>query len=528
MGLTAENNQYYKGKQTVIDEFSGSHKTLLSAIAGRKFLKPPGYLLEASLALELASKHKLSALNYAIVAEAVQRELVQTGHDYSNTYKTARIAFEIEKQTLLADLQRENAGIDVAHSLDEEEVDRLFVELDVRKLILITSKTNIDLEMEALKKELLGVERLTFDNETSLINEKLSTATAKLAVIPYIEALILAQEKILSEESAIFPFAESLIDSRKSLIAKKEELVPYIGNKADAQVGLADKKTELIPQIAAKAELRIDLATKKAEILSYVESKIDAQVALSGVKETLLVYIEKLVDKRTQLTDTKISLLPYMEEKSTRRQQLAFEKEGLLPDVAAKAESIIELANKELELIPYIADKSNEYIQLADATIKAVAIDAERLQVATDKAKLRIDKVDGALEILSAEDAIEKVRQTLTAARQTLQIAGVGRQAGLASERALSSEEITTAHTGLTSGLTENKLFISGADLEARGMISDADLSGDIATTDIAVEAEKTSIRRIAAYNVASTIETADAAATARITSELIHLLGGA
>jgi hypothetical protein len=180
MSEAAENNQYYKSKQPIVEEYSSQHRTLLSTVASRSFCKAPGYLMEASLMLEETGKNKLSALNYTITAEAIERELKQTGHDYSQAYKAARIAFELEKQTLLTALQQEFANLDAAQSLAEEELNRLFVELDIRRIILITTKTTIELQMEDLKRQLAETDRLTFYNEEALVNAQVVTANKKL------------------------------------------------------------------------------------------------------------------------------------------------------------------------------------------------------------------------------------------------------------------------------------------------------------------------------------------------------------
>lgn len=527
MGATAENNQYYKGKQTIMDEVSASHKSLLSAVAGRKFLRPPGYLHEAVIGLELIGKSKLSTLNYNIVAEAIQREIVQAGHGYSDAYKKARIVFELSKQALLNDLSMENADLDATHSLAAAEVDRLFVDLDIRKFVLITTKTSIGLEMEGLKQEMIDTGRLTFSNETALINERLITAAAKLAMIPQLEALVLVQERILLTEEANLPLAENLITEKGLLLAKKGEILPHIADKATARLALADKKSELIPQIEEKALLRVDLSDKKGEILSFAERKIDAQVDLEGVKLEILSYIEDRIDSQVLLSETRTSLLPFMTTKSLLRQQLSFKKEELLPVILEKAESIISLANKELGLIVPIAERANEYMALAGATITAIAIEAERFGVAIQKAELKKAKVDGTLDILSAEKAIEGLRQTLSESKRTLQLASMGRQISLIDTKTENDIEMTTGRTSLFDALSEDKATVSASDIDARGVLSEADLSADIDVTDIAVDTEKTSIRRVAALNSEATTETATAAATAKITSELVHLLGG-
>jgi hypothetical protein len=400
MSEAAENNQWYKSKIPIVEEFSNQHRTLLSTVAGRGFCKIPGFLYEASLTLEETGKNKLSALNYAIVAEAVKRELTQTGHTYTQAYKASRIAFELEKQTLLTALQQEFADIDAVHSLTEEELNRLFVELDIRRTILITTKTAIELQMEALKQELADIDRLTFTNEELLINEKIVTATAKLAVIPYLEALIAAQEKILAAEEANIPLMEGLIDKKELLVDKK------------------------------------------------------------------------------------------------------------------------------LEVVPYLEEKAEKLIELATAILAAIEIEEDRLDVALSKANLGTDKVDNVLDIIEAEKAIEGLRALLYTARHDLQITKIDRQISLTDLSGTNISEISADRTSMMTVLEGHKVAIASSIRDARGTVSDENLSSDGETTDISVDANKLATHVVARYQADATRQRAEISAVADITSKLIHLIG--
>jgi len=400
MGIQAENTQWFKGKIPIITEYSETHRAMLSTIASRGFCHAPGYLFEAAIAIEEVGKNKLSALNYTIVAEAVQRELTQTGHTYTQAYKAARIAFELEKQTLLTALQNEFADLDATQSLKKEELDRRFIELDIRKLILITTKTTIEFQMEGLKQELVGIDRLTFTNEEALINEKVVTATAKLAVIPYLEALIESQEKILAAETVNISHMEDLINEK-----------------------------------------------------------------------------------------------------------------GLLVD-------------KKIELVPHLVNKSAKLIELATATLTAIGIEENRLVVALSKAILGTDKVDNALDVLEAEAAITDLRGILQSAQNDLQLTRIGRTVSLADLDSENISEISTGHSAMMSAMEDYKTAIASSIRDAKGIVSGGNLASDEETTDIGVNADAASIRYVASYGASATRQTAVAAATAKITSELIHLIG--
>lgn len=365
MSIIAEQNQWFKDKKGILDEFSDSHRALLSVVASRNFLKAPGFLLEASIGLEEVSKNKLSALNYQIVAEAIERELKQIGHDYSQAYKSARIVFALEKQTLLTELQQEFADLDAAQSLSEEEVNRQYVELDLRRIILITTKTAIDLELEGLRQELIDIDRLTFANEILLMEEKVATAELKLTIIPYIEAIIIAQERVLVAEEANIPYTEDLIDEKGLLIEKKEEVLPFIEDKAEARMRLANKKEEVLPYIEDKIDSQIELVEKKEEMLPFIEDRANAQIQLANKEEEVLPFIEDKIAAQTALIEKKEEVLPYKEDKVLTRQQLASKREEVLPYIVDKAASLIAVAEKEEEILPFIEDTANAKLGLA-------------------------------------------------------------------------------------------------------------------------------------------------------------------
>lgn len=400
MGILAENNQFYKGRKDIIDEFSAQSNALLSVTAGRNFLRLPGYLHEASISLEAFAKNKLSALNYQVVTDAIQRELTQTGHIFTQTYKEERIAFELEKQTVLAALQNEFADVDVMQNLAEEELARLFVELDVRRILLITTKTSIELQMEALRQELAEIDRSTFYNEALLIDERVVTATAKLAVIPHINALIEAQVRVLAAEENNIQYINSLIAEKELLAAKKEEVVPYYVRKAEASTALAV------------------------------------------------------------------------------------------------------------------------------ATTEAMVVTESRLALAVERAALRSIAVSGALDVLTAEKAVEELRAELSAARASLTVTKTDRQLAVSGRRTVDNNELAVEHKELTTALAGYRVAIASGMRSAKSSMATIDILADEAVVDTSVDADVAATKYVATYGAAATKETAMAAATARITSQLIHLIG--
>jgi len=311
MGTQAENNQFYKGRREVIDDYEGKYRSLRSGVAGQNFMREPGFLYEAATILELQNKQKLSDLNYKITAEAIKRELTQTGHEYDIAYKNALIAFELNKSTLLNALEQEFADLKHTQKLSEEEVDRQFIELEIRKLILITTKTEIDLEKEGLRQDLEETKRLTMDKEVELANQKVITANKKLELIPYIEQVIAAEQEVLTAEEANIPYLEEHIEKKQELAAKKKEIIPYIIEKSEKLEDLAEAliaEIDIKRQIAAVAILKALLGKEKVDKdIAIIEAKKAAEALRLLLVQARIVLRHLNIDWDIDLTNQTIS-----------------------------------------------------------------------------------------------------------------------------------------------------------------------------------------------------------------------------
>lgn len=339
MTQQTENAQWHKGKQEITIDYDEKRKALLSNVAGRNFSKAPGFLYEAFIGNEEQSKLKLSALNYRIVADAIERELKQTGHDYDIAYKDARIAFELEKQTLLTALQQEFSDLDYVQGLKEEELNRLFVELDVRRIVLITTKTSLDIEMEELNQELQETDRLTFSNEERLIQERLNTVNAKLTVIPYIENIIDAKGRLLTAEEANYDDMEDLITEKGLLVDKKEEIIPYIEDKSVKQLLLAAALLEQIDVEEARLDVAISKAGLRTEAVDNTISIIEAEKAVETLRGLLYVARNELqitrIDVRKALVDNSTTNITGMSGIIAKRNLMMTVLEGYKADIAS-------------------------------------------------------------------------------------------------------------------------------------------------------------------------------------------------
>ncbi len=246
MSKTLEDNRWYREKRPIIDEYLSTVKQVENRVGGQGFLYRPGYLGAAMTDIESMAKFKLSDLNYQIVADAITRELAQTGHTYDIAVKEAIIAWELEKTTLLTDLDQEFADNKKLRALSNQELDRLEITTNLRKLVIMATKTALDIEMEELRQEMTQVDKSTFPAEDALLAAKLLTAQKKLSVIPYIETVLEKQQLIITAEEANADRKEALITEKELLNDKRGELITARELIAGAIVTLIAAKEALI------------------------------------------------------------------------------------------------------------------------------------------------------------------------------------------------------------------------------------------------------------------------------------------
>jgi hypothetical protein len=362
MGQISEKNRFYQEREKAALEYAGGHQAIRNAVGARGFTIMPGYYDEALTDLELKVKRDLSAANLAILSEAIERELKQTGHDYDITIKNARVAWEIEKQGLLADLANELADHKKNLADSEDELDRRAVEIALRESLLITAKTEINLELEGLKQQLQETDRLTWNKELALINAQKLTAQAKLAVIPILEQIIEEEAKILAEEEINIGYTQTLADARQALIGQKEGLIPLIFEKAGKQIDLAASirtETDL-------KETRLELAKDKAAL---AEDRTDLQVDL------IAADIE-LEDLRKEILEAKNGLRA---KEDTRKKNLVIRNQMWIAELsAAERNALMQLLDKESDAAFQIRDKKQSIFNNdLEAESDSVGIDVD-------------------------------------------------------------------------------------------------------------------------------------------------------
>jgi hypothetical protein len=300
--LLRENAQWRKKKSPIIAKYQADHAKLMSVIAGRGFSSLPGYAYSAENDLELLTKSVLAELNYSILEETIMRELKQSGLDYDLAYKNAVLAWEIEKQALMADWDAELQGIKRGMASEEETLDLLAVEVSKRSIVLLESKTALALSMEAYKKTLADLEGDVSPYEVQLANGKLLTAQKKLELLPIIEVILTKEQELLVIEQTKAAAYTALMAAESAVSAKKETLTPVINDLAGKSEEYATLiTTDQIPKEELITDEKISQAQAAVTKSGYQVQELTADI------ETETKHLELMGEKRA-LQETQFGL----------------------------------------------------------------------------------------------------------------------------------------------------------------------------------------------------------------------------
>lgn len=309
MTTAMEQALWRKQKQPVIQGFINEHRQLVSAVAGNGFLQAPGFLYEGESGLEVNAKQKLSGISYAILKEAVDRDLKQYGIDTDAAFKAAQMDWELEKSTLLNDWDKELAWIKKGWAQKDEELDQLSIEVSRRGITLLEAKTAIELEKEELKAQLAGLDDDSADYEVELANKKLLTANKKLEVIPVLYQILSVEESILSAE-------QKIALKEQILVAAEKNKINYLSELVGAESEIANKKTsDLLPILLRNIQKNRELAEAIEDQIGFerlimAQKVIDAGIMVEKAENQLLIAESQIEEEtaRLALLDAKIAL----------------------------------------------------------------------------------------------------------------------------------------------------------------------------------------------------------------------------
>lgn len=296
--LEREQASWQHGKGPLVSKYLDDHAKMMTEIAGRGFLSLPGYSYDIENSLELMTKMGLSELNYKILKESIDLELRQTGIDYDNAYRSALLAWEIEKQVLMIAWESEYAGIKRGQSSEENILSLLAVEVSKRAIILLQQKTVIELAMETYRTTLAGLDSTVSSYEVQLANAKLLTTQKKANIIPILEGINSQEQLLLAEEQKKAAAYTALVAAEKAVADKKEDLIIPMGD-------LVNKTEEHTAKITTEQTVKERLiADEKMTQLEFTQTITEKQLEeLSTDLETETKRLE-LITKKRELDDT--------------------------------------------------------------------------------------------------------------------------------------------------------------------------------------------------------------------------------
>jgi|GEM_PF-3980183 len=469
MTQTAENNQWYKGRRPLVNDYLKVAKQVEEGTASRGHLYRPGFLGGMITEVESGLKYKLSDLNYQIVAEAIERELKQTGFDYDIAYKEATIAWQLEKTQLMTLLEQELADGKYLRELTDQDLARLEIQINLRKLVIMAAKTAIDVDMEGYRQELTRVDQSTFSAEDALLNAKLLTAQKKLEVIPYIEIVLEKQALIITAE-------ENNATRKESLITKKEEL--------------NDKRLELITARELIADAIIELIAAKQALVLKKESLITAKGLVADQETINIGYLNQYIATLTGLTDV--------------QQDLIAAKKALIPFINDRSLAQIAYA---AELDAWVIVKNT----IAGVKEQIAGSMETRADLKGDLIDAKVDLNELKLDLQEANINLEIARMT---GRSDLLTQQTANQALMLTEKGISFDAMSERKTTLFDAESGYDLYREKQEFASMEEIN-----------DYVIPLEKQYISDAWVARINERGKTAEIAANKELTSSLVHLL---
>lgn len=527
MSTQMEQSIWARQKQSVVQGFIDERKKLVSAVAGRGFLLAPGFLYEFETGLEIDTKQKLSDVSFKILSDAVERDLKQAGLDYSLAYKDTVTVWELEKQRLLTEWDKELIGIKKIRSDKEEVLNQLEIQISLRGVALVNAKTGIELNSEALKLQLANLDGQTTPYEVQLAQQKVLTAQRKLLVIPILQQILAVEQLIIAKEQLVV-VKEQQIAAQETV--KIREVTTLAGKETDI---VNKKRSELLPaireEVAANGRLNIAITAETAlEKLIMNEKVTSAGIMVDKANKQTLI-----IDKEVEIEGKQIEIMDISVQKDTKQVEIfGIEAEGmgkqvqlagLAVDKLRKQKELvlkdISYETRRLELMDIAIDKSAQNILLADEEVKF-----EQEQV--NLAQIAVDKIDKGTEL-----AQQEIR-TLT---ENIKHIGIKTQISeqQSANALLVAQTSKTSMTTLDAAQTASNASIIGKEQAVRNDVSNktSTLSGakiaqelTSATTSATAHVDSSiNIDQIKGYEATAI---ADINAAKTLTANLVHLIG--
>jgi len=213
-----EAGEFARGKSAIMADFIKADREIRSAMAANGHLSMPGVAIEARFMGELDAKMKLSDLNAKITQGALERNeaIATTQQAYDLSVYAA--AFETRKANAISALQAWLMDLKNQQAIDDETIARAAIQIDALRITLLEAKTAIELQLETINQQIATEDAKTAPYQVTLAHAKRDNATARLALIPVLQALLLAEQQTLSDKSAIYPLYTQFNTALKAVV----------------------------------------------------------------------------------------------------------------------------------------------------------------------------------------------------------------------------------------------------------------------------------------------------------------------
>jgi len=300
LSATTELNKYMVKKRKTIQALTDGIEKLFGDSVERGFVLPQGNLVWNLQELTVEAKRGLTEANVAVVTEQIDLEIEITTKEYQLQIEQAKINWDIEKTELLNDFAIEIAQMELMYDLKEEDINEISLQIENRKSILLIARTDLQVAIEALNKQLAEIDATTVGYEVLLINARIATNTEKLKIIPYLQQLIVKEDQLLVILKKGMTSEYDLIEAKKLLIQAKKDILPYLTQKAIKRGQLADAQYDQ----AIIDLLRVDLLLTKIE---NDRKKTDAAVRIGDEDLILSALTKQLTALRNDVEQKRIT-----------------------------------------------------------------------------------------------------------------------------------------------------------------------------------------------------------------------------
>jgi len=412
-----DNNQFIKGKDRIITDYQRNRRAIASGVGAQGFSYEPGFMFDLQNDLEAGTKWKISDLNYAILKDAVDRELKQLGIDYNLAYQAAAIQWETAKAILFSDWEKELNSIKKEQAHEEEVLNLLAIEVSLRGNILISAKSTIDLEIENYRQQIAALDGTTGDYEVQLVQGKLLTAQKKLESIPFIQDLIDVETQILAKNLELIDKQWIIVGKIQDILPKEYEILEIVGQITERQNDIIEAESslivtqqELVVAESSRTNDKLDLISAESALVQYKESIL--RPALEILIDTMDRYVSELaiqVDLYGQIAEVKTDIAGIKVQQAAKEGEILSAKTSLVAVMAqlvVMSEALAEY--KAGALTNAINDLINSYVEYTGAieeqrAIKLAIIEIKTLIAQTNEEGTVLELVNYEKELRSDE-----------------------------------------------------------------------------------------------------------------------------